>query len=142
MPHRRRERRLPRKAEKSQHKSRKSECTCGECAVQILKNGLHEKDQAHSGEKTCKPHLLVGRFSPLGELALRIFLYFFCFDFRKINGQTKNFEKYTCAAKPHGGRHLPLCRTAGASLPPRPTTLSPCRRGVRRQECTSGGRAA
>jgi hypothetical protein len=41
------------------------------------------------------------------------FKYFFCFGFRKINGRTENFEKY-----------------------------SPGRRGIRRQESTSGGTAA
>jgi hypothetical protein len=27
-------------------------------------------------------------------------IYFFCFDFRKINGRAKNFEKFTSAAIP------------------------------------------
>jgi hypothetical protein len=29
-------------------------------------------------------------------------MYFYFFDFRKINGRTKNFQKYTSTAKPHG----------------------------------------
>jgi hypothetical protein len=62
----------------------------------------------------------------------RIFLYLFWFDFRKINGRNKNFEKYTSGAIPHGGRFLPPC----------PAALSPCRQGARRQDSTSGGKAA
>jgi hypothetical protein len=31
------------------------------------------------------------------------FFFIFFFDFQKINGRTKNFEKYTPAAVPHGG---------------------------------------
>jgi hypothetical protein len=34
--------------------------------------------------------------------------YMFFFDFRKINGRTKNFEKYTSAVKSHGG--MSSCR--------------------------------
>jgi hypothetical protein len=75
------------------------------------------------------------RFSPKKGVWVCIsqnFLYLFCFDFRKINVRTKNFEKYTSCAKTHGGKLLPPC----------PTTLSPCRHGARRQDSTSGGRAA
>jgi hypothetical protein len=63
---------------------------------------------------------------------VKFFIYLFCFDFRKINGRTKNFEKYASGAIPHGGR----------SLPPRPTVLSPYRHGARWQDSTSGGRPA
>jgi hypothetical protein len=35
------------------------------------------------------------------------FIYVFFFDFKKINGRTKNFEKYTSAAVPHGVKSLP-----------------------------------
>jgi hypothetical protein len=73
----------------------------------------------------------------------RIFLYiFFCFDFQKINRQTRNFEKYTSTVVPHGARYLPPRRTAAAPLPPYPMALRPYRHGVRRQENTPGGRAA
>jgi hypothetical protein len=52
---------------------------------------------------------------------LNFFIYFF-FDFQKINGRTKNFEKYTSGAKPYGSSYLPPWRTAAASLPPWGTT--------------------
>jgi hypothetical protein len=74
----------------------------------------------------------------------RIFLiYIFFFDFRKINGRTKKFEKYTSAATAAvvshgGGRRAPLA--AG----PRGTALGPCHPAPRRQAPTvvpPGGKA-
>jgi hypothetical protein len=59
------------------------------------------------------------------------FIYLICHDFRKINGRTKIFEKYTSGAVAHGSC-LP---------PPYPRVLSPCRRGTRRQEPSSCARA-
>jgi hypothetical protein len=38
---------------------------------------------------------------------IREFFLYFLLDFRKINGRTKNFEKYTSGAKPYGGWVLP-----------------------------------
>jgi hypothetical protein len=61
-----------------------------------------------------------------------IFLYLFCYDFRKINGRIKIFEKCTSGAVSHDGR----------LMPPYPTALSPCRRGAQQQEPGSGGKAA
>jgi hypothetical protein len=42
-----------------------------------------------------------------------IFLYIFFFGFRKINGRTKKFEKYTSTAKPHNGKFV----SHGGSIP-------------------------
>jgi hypothetical protein len=50
------------------------------------------------------------------------FLYLICHDFRKIIGRIKIFDKCTSNAR---------------LLPPYRTTLSPCRRGLRRQESIS-----
>jgi hypothetical protein len=48
---------------------------------------------------TQKYHPRIISVTPIEEF---LFIYFF-FHFRKINGQTKNFKKYTSAAVPHGG---------------------------------------
>jgi hypothetical protein len=44
--------------------------------------------------------------------ASKFFLYFF-FDFPKINGRTKIFEKYTSGVKPH----VPTAMLHGGSIP-------------------------
>jgi hypothetical protein len=52
---------------------------------------------------------LYGKLPPplraAGQAPLPEFFYTFFFDFRKINGRIKKFEKYTSRVKPHGGRN-------------------------------------
>jgi hypothetical protein len=58
------------------------------------------------------------------------FLYLFCFDFQKINGGIKNFEKYTSGQTlvGHGVRGDANCQLYCQVGP------DSCRRGARRQE--------
>jgi hypothetical protein len=60
------------------------------------------------------------------------FLYLICYDFRKIIGRIKIFDKCISDIVAHCVRRLP----------PHPTALSPCRRGERRQESISCASAA
>jgi hypothetical protein len=50
-------------------------------------------------------------------LGLVIFVYLICYDFRKINGRIKIFEKCTTGAAPHDVKSLPPWgTTAGAGF--------------------------
>jgi hypothetical protein len=46
------------------------------------------------------------------------FLYLFFFDFRKINGRNKIFEKYTFGVILYGGKFPPAAPHGVKSLPP------------------------
>jgi hypothetical protein len=69
---------------------------------------------------------------------IKILFIFFCFDFRKINYQTKNFKKYTYDVVPHGaGVPAAMGHDVRGGANGRLTCevgLDSCRRGARRQE--------